>query len=138
VYIATASRNLVRLKGKKVTAQAPWVSLEMTFQAMLRTSAATGNSRGFSFELNASVGIPEGDRPNGFGHSMASHNIKKSSRRDAGHRCSAFSQLTKQGLFQKSRAAKMYRILLISGYICQAAKFRQKRMQKKKHVFLAK
>jgi hypothetical protein len=54
----------LRIKGKKVTAQAPWVSLEMTFPAILRTSAATGNSREFSFELNASVGIPEGDRPN--------------------------------------------------------------------------
>jgi hypothetical protein len=68
----------LRIKGKKVTAQAPWVSLEMTFPAMLRTSAATGNSRGFSFELNASVGIPEGDRPNRLGQiQWLPNNIKK-------------------------------------------------------------
>jgi hypothetical protein len=76
----------LRIKGKKVTAQAPWVSLEMTFQAMLRTSAATGNSRGFSFELNASVEIPEGDRPNRLGQFNGfPTTLRKSSRRDAGY-----------------------------------------------------
>lgn len=59
-------------------------------------------------------------------NSMASHNIKKSSRRDAGHRCSAFSQLMKQRLFQKGQAAKMYWILFISEYICQAGKFQRR------------
>lgn len=52
------------------------------------------------------------------------HQIE-SSRRDAGHRCSAFSQLTKQRLFQKDQAAKMYLILFIIEYICQAGKFQR-------------
>jgi hypothetical protein len=110
----------------------------MTFPARAEISAATGNSRGFSFALNASVGIPEGDKPNRLGQFHCfSTTLRKSSRRDAGH-CSAFSQLTKQRLFQKGQAAMMYLILFISGYICQVVKFWQKANQKRKHVFVLK
>jgi hypothetical protein len=90
--------------------------------------------------LNASVGIPEGDRPNRLGQiQWLPNNIKKEQPQRCGSSmlCVLTADETK-AVSKKSGRATMYRILLISGYICQAEKCRQKAKQKKEHVVLAK
>ena len=59
--------------------------------------------------------------------SMLPTNIKKEQPQRCGSLdCSAFSQLTKQRLFQKDQAAKMYSILFNSEYICQGGKLQRR------------